>query len=94
LRTHRVNTLLHLNQLLTVIDKDVQTNLTPQEQLAIAFSMRNLTPSSMLEAQVAYTSEVDLPGYGRSIVADERAKHELVTIMLMDRRDASGAAAP
>jgi polyisoprenyl-teichoic acid--peptidoglycan teichoic acid transferase len=82
-QSDRLGTLLHINSLLGVVDKDVQTNFTPQEQLSIAFSLRGLTPSHVATAQVPYTTEVDLPGYGSSIVADERAKRRLVRSLLL-----------
>jgi LCP family protein required for cell wall assembly len=89
LRTDRLNTAVHIGQLLEVIDKDVETNLTFQEQLGIAFAMRNLAPARIVTAQVPYKAEVDLAGYGRSIVADETAKQQLVRRLLIDSDEAS-----
>lgn len=94
LQAHRLNTFLHISGLLEVIDKDVETNLTLQEQLGIAFALRGVTASRVTTAQVPYTSEVDLPGYGRSIVADEAAKRQLVRSLLTDAPDAARQGAP
>lgn len=94
LQSNRLNTLLHINALLGVVDKDVQTNLTPQEQLSIAFSMRGLTPANVVTEQVPYSSEVDLPAYGSSIVADERAKRRLVQQYLLGPGETAIGGAP
>lgn len=79
----KLNTLVHIGSLMGVVDKDVQTNFTPQEQLSIAFAMRDLKPSDVMTAQVPYVRDIDLPGYGDSIVADDTAKRHLVNMMLM-----------
>ncbi|HTJ27522.1 MAG TPA: LCP family protein [Candidatus Limnocylindria bacterium] len=83
LKNDKLNTLLHINDLLGVLHKDVQTNLTTQEELSLAYAFRDIQPSEMKTAQVPYTGDVDLPGYGDSIVADEAAKRKLVTALLM-----------
>lgn len=83
LRSNRLNTLAHIDALVRVVNKDVQTNLSPREELSVAFAMRDIKTSQILTAQVPYVQEVDLPGYGTSIVADERAKERLVKQMLM-----------
>jgi LCP family protein required for cell wall assembly len=89
LQSDRLNTFLHISGLLEVIDKDIETNLTLQEQLGIAFALRDLTLSHVTTAQVPYASEVDLPGFGRSIVADRASKKQLVRSLLLDSREAA-----
>lgn len=93
-QSNGLSTLLHINNLISVVDKDVQTNFTPREQLSIAFSMRELSPSHLETAQVPYSHEIDLPGYGSSIVADEGAKHRLVRSMLLGPGESAPPEAP
>ena len=90
LETDRLNTLLHMSKLLGVVDRDVQTNLTFQEQLSIALALQDLSASRIVTAQVPYNAELNLPGYGLSIVADENAKRKLVRTLLLDPEETPG----
>jgi hypothetical protein len=81
---HQLNTLLHLQPLLDVVRKDVETDLKPNEEISLAAAFSHLTPSDIVTAQVPYTGSIDLPGYGDSIVADEKQKRSLATAMLAD----------
>ena len=78
----RLNTLAHATELLGVIGKDIDTNLTLPEKLAAAMSFSHVTNRDIRTAQVPYTGTIDLPGYGNSIVADENRKRALVAAML------------
>lgn len=79
---HRLNTLAHASELLAVIGKDVETNMTPAEELAAAMSFSHVTARDIHTAQVPYVGTVDLPGYGDSIVPNEARKRALVAAML------------
>lgn len=79
-----LNTLAHVLPLVDVVRKDVDTNFTLQEEASIANAFRSIGPGDLKTAQVPYTSEVDLPDYGSSIVADEAEKKRLVQAMLYD----------
>jgi LCP family protein required for cell wall assembly len=83
LKNDKLNTLLHIQALLAVLHKDVQTNLTPQEELSLAYAFRDIEPSTLNTNQVPYTADIDLPGYGDSILPDEDAKRKLVSKLLM-----------
>jgi LCP family protein required for cell wall assembly len=78
----QVATLLHVRSLIDVMRKDVDTNLQPEEELSLAAAFAGLGPKDIVTAQVPYVTNVDLPGYGDSIVADESAKRALVATML------------
>jgi LCP family protein required for cell wall assembly len=80
----RLNTLLHVQPLLAVLHQDVQTDLTAREQLSLAAAFAGLDAKDIATAQVPYVASIDLPEYGDSIVADERAKRALVASMLME----------
>ncbi len=86
-----LNTLTHIVPLIHVVNADIQTNFTTQEELGIAYALRDITPHDISTAQVPYTEDIDLPGYGDSIVADETAKQQLVQRMLSDATPAPSA---
>ncbi|MBV8333138.1 MAG: LCP family protein [Candidatus Eremiobacteraeota bacterium] len=83
LKGDRVNTLVHLPDLLRIFRKYVQTDFTDSELLSIASYYQGIPDSAIVNEQVPYTGDVDLPGYGDSLVPDERAKDRLVQNMLL-----------
>jgi LCP family protein required for cell wall assembly len=93
----RFNTLTHIQGLLAVVRNDVETNITPREQLSTAVAFAHLTSKDIATAQVPYTSTVTLGDYGEALVPDDDAKRKLVDSMLREPDDNSGtgvAAAP
>ncbi|HEX3670500.1 MAG TPA: LCP family protein [Candidatus Cybelea sp.] len=82
LRGDRVNTLLHLGTLLSVFRRNVETDLSDSELLSIATFYQGITPAAIVSSQVPYTGDVDLPGYGDSLVPDAGARAHLVATML------------
>jgi LCP family protein required for cell wall assembly len=80
----KLNTMFHAQQLLAVVRKDIETDFTPQEELASVMAFSQLTPRDIHTAQVPYVASVVLPGYGDSIVPDESAKRRLVASLLAD----------
>lgn len=79
----RLNTLVHLPELIGVFNRDVQTDLSAREEESIAFAMRNLHQWHISTAQVPYVANVYLPGYGDSIVPNQAEKRRLVARLLM-----------
>lgn len=79
---HQLTTLMHVQSLLEVMRKDVDTNLKANEELSLAVAFEHLVPKDIVAAQVPYVRSVYLPDYGDSIVPDETAKAELVAAML------------
>ncbi len=92
----KLNTMFHAQQLLSVVRKDIQTDFTPQEELASVMAFSHLTPHDIHTAQVPYVASIMLPGYGDSIVPNESAKRRLVAALLADPTTdvAAAAAAP
>ncbi|HEY5350734.1 MAG TPA: LCP family protein [Candidatus Lustribacter sp.] len=78
----RFNTLAHATALLAVIGKDIDTNMTPAEELATAMTFSHVSVRDIHTAQVPYVGTIDLPGYGDSILPDEAKKQALVASML------------
>ncbi len=79
----RVNTFLHLGDLLAVFRKYVQTDFSNSELLSLANHYQGISPASIVSDQVPFTGDVDLPGYGDSLVPDTARRDALVAKMLM-----------
>jgi LCP family protein required for cell wall assembly len=82
LERDRFNTLTHIQALLAVVRNDVETDISPREQLSTAVAFAHLSSKDIRTAQVPYTSTVSLGDYGDSLVADEDAKKKLVNALL------------
>lgn len=80
----QLNTLTHIQPLIGVFRHDVDTDLTPREELSLALAFAHINPHDVKTAQVPYLDTVMLPDYGDSLVPDERAKVRLVASMFPD----------
>jgi LCP family protein required for cell wall assembly len=78
----QVNTFLHIGDLIGVFHKYVQTDFADSELLSLANYYQGMPDSSVVVAQVPYTDDVNLPGYGDSLVPDTGARAHLVATML------------
>lgn len=83
LKGDRVNTLLHLGDLLSVFRRNVQTDFSDRELLSLASFYQGISPAAIVSNQVPYTGDIDLPGYGDSLVPDPGARAKLVATMLV-----------
>lgn len=83
IRNDRVNTFLHLGSLLAVFKKYVQTDFTDSELISMATHFQGISPGAVVSNQVPYTDDIDLPGYGDSLVPDTAARARLVAQMLV-----------
>ncbi len=83
LTADKLNTLLHLNDLLATINRDVQTNLSRQEEVSIATAFADMGPGGLDSKQVPYVADVTLADGGAAIVADETQRAHLVRTMLI-----------
>jgi polyisoprenyl-teichoic acid--peptidoglycan teichoic acid transferase len=79
----RVNTLLHLGDMLGVFRKYVQTDFADSELVSLAAYYQGIPTSAVVNNQVPYTDDVNLPGYGDSLVPDTAARAHLVATMLV-----------
>jgi LCP family protein required for cell wall assembly len=89
----KFNTLTHIQALLAVVRNDVETDISPREQLSTAVAYAHLSAKDIQTAQVPYTSTVALGPYGDSLVPDDDAKRKLVAAMFGAADAASGVAA-
>jgi polyisoprenyl-teichoic acid--peptidoglycan teichoic acid transferase len=83
LKGDKVNTMLNAGNLLGVFRHDVQTDLTDPELLSLASYFTGLPDNAIVNAQVPYTGDVDLPVYGDSLVPDVEGRNRLVQSMLL-----------
>lgn len=78
----RFNTFAHAQALLAVMRKDVDTNLTTQQELSLAMAFAHVSPKDIVTAQVPFVRDIDLPNYGDSLIPDEAGKRHLVASLL------------
>ena len=83
LRGDKMNTVMHLGDLLAVFRKYVQTDFSDRELLSMAAGLEGISDSAIVNNQVPYTDDIDLPGYGDSLVPDVEARSRLVSTMLL-----------
>jgi len=83
LRGDRMNTLLHMGDLMAIFRKYVQTDFSDEELLALGAGLQGLPDNAIVNAQVPYTDNIDLPGYGDSLIPDVEARTHLVNSMLL-----------
>lgn len=83
LLANKLNTLLHVGDLLAVLNRDVQTNFTNQEEVSLITAFADMPRNGLVPAQVPYVDEIVLADGGASIVADETKKAQLVRTMLL-----------
>jgi len=79
----RFNTMLHAGELLSVFRRYVQTDFTDPELLSLVTYFQGIPDSAIVNDQVPYTGDVDLPNYGDSLVPDDSGKQRLVQQMLI-----------
>jgi polyisoprenyl-teichoic acid--peptidoglycan teichoic acid transferase len=82
IRGDRMNTLLHMGDLLAVFQRYVQTDFTDSELFSLATYYQGISDAAVVNAQVPYVADEDLPGYGDSLVPDVDARAHLVATML------------
>lgn len=82
LETDKLNTVLHLGQLIDIARRNIQTNLTNSEMLSLANYYIGIKPSDVKTAQVPYIGDVILAD-GDDIIPDAAARARLVQEMLI-----------
>jgi LCP family protein required for cell wall assembly len=78
IQQNKLNTLAHVQDLLAVARKDIDTNFTPQEELSLATAFSGINLASVKTEQVPYRGDKDLPLAGNVLVPDQAAKARLV----------------
>lgn len=84
LRGNKLNTFLHIKDLIGVFNRDVQTNLTQAEELSLALAFADIPKGGLHTKQVPYVADQVLPYAGDVLIPDQAKKAELVRTMLLD----------
>ena len=96
IKSDKFNTLVHLNDILGVFGKDVQTNLTRDEELALATEFSHM-PKNGLHTDTAgmpYVATKELPYAGEVLVPDDAKLQEQVDRMLLNPPVPTASPAP
>lgn len=83
LKGDRINTVLHIGDLIGAFRRNVQTDFSDSELLSMANYFQGMPSSAIVSNQVPYTDDINLPGYGDSLVPDATARAHLVATMLL-----------
>jgi LCP family protein required for cell wall assembly len=96
IKSDKFNTLVHLNDIIGVFNKDVQTNLTRDEEIALATEFAHM-PKNGLHTDTAgmpYVATKELPYAGEVLVPDESKKERQVERMLLNPPVPTASPAP
>jgi len=83
LKNNKFNDLAHAGTLIGVFQRNVDTNLSSTEMLALAASFFNLDPKTIKTAQVPYVDTKDTLTAGNVLIPDDVTKKKLVTALLI-----------
>ncbi|MBD5604413.1 MAG: LCP family protein [Candidatus Eremiobacteraeota bacterium] len=78
LKNDKFNDLLHINQLINVMRRNVYTDLSQSEMLSLAWAFQHIDLSKLRTDQVPYVADKDLACCGNVLIADDAAKNALV----------------
>jgi len=84
LRSDKFNTLVHLGDLIGVFNRDVQTNLTRDEQLSLAQMFSTMPKDGLHQKPIDYVDTKMLSDGGEVIIPNQAQKQALVQNMLLD----------
>jgi polyisoprenyl-teichoic acid--peptidoglycan teichoic acid transferase len=83
LRSDKFNTLMHVGDLIGVFNRDVQTNLTRDEELSLAQMFAGIPKDGLHQKGIDYVDTKDLADGGQVIVPDETVKAKIVRNFLI-----------
>jgi hypothetical protein len=78
LKNEKFNDLLHINNLIAVVRKNVYTDLSPQEMLSLAWAFSNFDMKKLDTEQVPFVGDKVLACCGDVLIADDQGKAALV----------------
>jgi LCP family protein required for cell wall assembly len=84
LRSDKVNTVMHLADLVNVFNKDVQTNLTREEEISLATAFAAMPKNGLHTDQIPYVDDKIVADGGDVLIPNETEKDRLVRTMLLD----------
>jgi LCP family protein required for cell wall assembly len=84
LKSDKFNDLMHVNDLLAVIQKNVYTDISNSEALSIANAFKSIDLAQVKTDQIPYVADKDLACCGNVIIADDAAKNALVKKLFLE----------
>lgn len=84
LKTDKFGTLVHLNDLIGVFRRDVQTNFTEAEELSLAQTFAQMPKDGLHKATVPDLGDKNLTYAGDVLIPDEAGRARIVRNMLLD----------
>jgi LCP family protein required for cell wall assembly len=84
LKSDKFNDLLHINQLIDVVRRNVYTDLSPREILSLAWAYQHIDLAKIDAKQVPFVADKELACCGDVLIADDSAKAALVKKMFVD----------
>jgi hypothetical protein len=84
MRSDKFNTLMHVGDLISVFNRDVQTNLTRDEELSLAQAFASMPKDGLQQQRIDYVDDKVIADGGDVLIPDEAKKQQLVRRMLID----------
>lgn len=78
LKNDKFNDVTHIAQLIDVVRKNVDTNLTADEMRSLGWAFRDLNIADVHATQIPYVSDKELNCCGDVLIADDAAKAKIV----------------
>jgi len=78
LKNDKFNDLTHIAQLIDVVRRNVDTNMSADEMKALGWHFRDLNTADIHASQIPYTSDKELNCCGDVLIADDDAKAKIV----------------
>jgi len=78
LKSDKFNDLTHIAQLIDVLHRDVDTNLTSDEMKSVAWAFRDMNLADVHQTQVPYLTDKELSCCGDVLVADQTGMAKIV----------------
>ncbi len=79
LKSDKFNDLTHIAQLIDVLHRDVDTNLTPDEMKSVAWAFRDMNLTDVHQTQVPFIGDKELNCCGDVLVADTAGLSKIVS---------------
>ncbi len=79
LKAQKLNDLLHVGQLIAVLNKNVRTNLTFDEEKSLAWAFKDANTADLSHAEtIPYVDSKTTPYGGEVVIPDEKAKAKIL----------------
>jgi polyisoprenyl-teichoic acid--peptidoglycan teichoic acid transferase len=94
LKSDKFNDLTHIAQLVDVLRRDVDTNLTPDEMKSVGWAFRDFNIADIHQTQVPYTTDKNLDCCGDVLVPDADGRAKIVADFIGPYRAATPPPSP